>query len=201
MTVRHGWEIVDESGGGEFSDFVASAAGAAPSSVVARIGNCRIKVVPELPAADLTSEWKEVPGGADIVVATHDAEPHDVAMELLYCVGQAVWECVLEHERASWLKLLEAEIQAGVEGEIDEDVLAEKRLAAADPGDIGQLDAWASAAFASTLAEYVHGMWHDVTVRTGPEHLPSEWLNRRLQWFARVLPPDPGQQPSAPESA
>ena len=30
----------------------------------------------------------------------------------------------------------------------------------------------------------------DVTLRSGPEHLPAEWLRRRLELFERWFPPN-----------
>jgi hypothetical protein len=34
-------------------------------------------------------------------------------------------------------------------------------------------------------AEYVHCLWHDVTIRTGEEYLPAPQLRRRLELLAR----------------
>ncbi len=89
------------------------------------------------------------------------------------------------------MNLLDAEIQARVAGEIDEDVLDQKRrlLAVRDPERASE---YARASFAATAAEYVHSLWHDVSVREGPDHLPPDRLARRLRLFARWFPPDGG---------
>jgi hypothetical protein len=48
-------------------------------------------------------------------------------MELLICLGQALWQRLTsEQSRAHWL-LLDSEFLAGVKGEIDEEALKEKR--------------------------------------------------------------------------
>lgn len=112
-------------------------------------------------------------------------------MEVLLCVGQALWETTTPAEREAWLRVIGAEIEAGVEGEIDEDALREKQAL------LGGLESarsrrrllrYAGASFASTAAEYVHTRWHDVTVREGPEHLPARWLKVRLELMQRWFP-------------
>ena len=44
------------------------------------------------------------------------------------------------------------------------------------------------------LFQYIHSLWHDVTVRTSEEHLPAQWLRRRLEFLARWFPPDRGHR-------
>jgi hypothetical protein len=131
-----------------------------------------------------------------MTIATEGVDPHDVALELLVCLGQALWERATSGERTGWLQLLGAELEAGVTGEIDEDGLRAKRellssrLAARS---MRRLQRYTAVSFASTVAEYIHCMWHDVTVRSGLEHLPAEWLRGRLEFMVRCFPPDRGQ--------
>ncbi len=130
-------------------------------------------------------------------------EPHDVAMEMLLCVGQILWEETAPAEQQQWLEQLRREIDAGVTGEIDDQALeCKQRLlaTAASARSRRRLTAYARASFAGTAAEYVHCFWHDVTIRTGPEHLPAEWLRARLQLLARWFPPSPGRRLFAPAS-
>ena|SRR2546430_12785496 len=112
---------------------------------------------------------------------------------------------ILRPNRTSVLKRrsLEACVRAcrtvrlGVSGEIDEEALKEKRALfsrRACARSRTHLERYACASFAGTVAEYVHCLWHDVTVRTGREHLPSVWLRRRLQLLARWFPPDRGHR-------
>jgi hypothetical protein len=116
-------------------------------------------------------------------------------VELLLCLGQALWEKLSDAEiRAYWL-LMDEEIRAGIDGEIDEQPLEEKRYLlgsrfhARSPR---QLARYGRASFAGTAAEYVHCLWHEVTARTGPNYLPAPQLRRRLELLARWFPPDRG---------
>jgi len=43
-----------------------------------------------------------------------------------------------------------------------------------------------------TAAEYIHGLWHDVQIRVGADHLPVEQLRRRMNLMAELFPPNPG---------
>ncbi len=192
-------EVTDHSGAAAQAvrDFVRPALEAVPPSLASRLGMCRVNLFPSLGGAGVTSRWSRSGNRLQIDLSVSSFEPHDLALELLMCIGQVVWESAAGQERAAWLKLLDGEISAGVEGEIDEETLEEKRrllssrALAASPR---RLLRYAGAAFAATLAEYVHALWHDVTVRTGPEHLPPEWLRRRLALFERWFPPEGGRR-------
>jgi hypothetical protein len=145
----------------------------------------------------LASQWVTTKDRLEIELASEGIDGHDLAMELLLCLGQALWEAVLPDERKAYLKLLCAEIEAGVSGEIDEGSLREKRAlfsTRASARSRSRLEQYARSSFAATVAEYVHCLWHDVTVRTGSEHLPALWLRRRLELLARWLPPDRGHR-------
>jgi hypothetical protein len=86
--------------------------------------------------------------------------------------------------------------EAGVTGEIDEDGLQAKRELLSSrvaARSMRCLQRYAGVSFASTAAEYIHCMWHDVTVRSGLEHLPAEWLRERLEFMVRCFPPDRGR--------
>jgi hypothetical protein len=45
-----------------------------------------------------------------------------------------------------------------------------------------------------TAAEHVHCLWHEVTIRIGPDYLPAERLRQRLKLMARWFPPDRGHR-------
>ena len=53
--------------------------------------------------------------------------------------------------------------------------------------------------FVSTVAEYMHGLWHDVQIRVGPKHLPVADLRRRMNLLAELFPPNPGYRVFAEE--
>jgi hypothetical protein len=137
-------------------------------------------------------------GGLEVSVTTKGFEEHDVAMELLLCLGQSLWERLSDAElRAYWMLLCD-EISAGIEGEIDEQALEEKRSLfdrRSHANRAEQLRRYGCASFAGTAAEYVHCLWHEVTVRTGPDYLPTQPLRRRLELMARWFPPDRGHRP------
>lgn len=176
-------------------DFLGPALDAAPEGLASRLGPCRVLLVSRLGDPEASSRWTRTETGLEVELAVADAGPHDLALELLVCLGQALWESTTPEERAAWLQLLDAEIRGKVCGEIDEETLDEKRRllgSRALARSPRRLLRYAGVSFAATLAEYVHALWHDVTVRTGPEHLPPEWLRRRLELFERWFPPAPG---------
>ena len=162
--------------------------------MAARLGRCRVVVAPQFDDPAWTSQWSGTQTTLDISVAA-GGEEHDVAMDVLICLGQALWEKTTRAEREAFWRLLEVEISQGVSGEIDEDALEAKRLLLANRANARsarRLEEYGQAAYAATAAEYVHCLWHDVTVRAGPEFLPPEQLRARLRLFERWFPPDRG---------
>jgi hypothetical protein len=189
--LAHGWLL----SGGQGEE-IREAAAAVPPEMAARVGFCRI-IVRERLAADVVSAWSRTGRGFDIELAAQGMEPHDVALEMLRCVGQVLWEKLSGAERAAYLKLLEAEIASGVSGEIDEEAVERKGalLASIEAARNSKLLLeYAAVSFAGTAAEYAHALWHDVTVRAGPEHLGAAWLRRRLEFLARRFPPARGRR-------
>jgi len=177
------------------TEFVQPALRAVPAALAARLKRCHIRLAGRLENPDHASQWTETGDALEITVACEGVEAHDVALEVLLCLGQALWEAAEPGERNTYLKLLAEEMAAGVTGEIDEDALEEKRRLMRGPASAGsprRLERYARVSFAGTAAEYVHCLWHDVTVRTGPEHLPAPWLRRRLELLSRWFPPGRG---------
>ncbi len=168
---------------------------AVPRAITARLGPWRVTLVEDLGGGETASQWTADAGGIEIQVATRDVSAHDVALELLVCLGQLLWDKSLPAERAAYWKMLAAEVESGVTGEIDETALQEKR--ALLTGRLSarsrrRLERYARASFAGTVAEYIHCLWHDVRIRRGPEHLPAFWLRERLETLARWFPPNRG---------
>jgi hypothetical protein len=193
--MRAGADFEVEGPPGLVAEFIRPALRAVPATLASRLGCCRITLPLRLEDPELGSRWIETGEALEIEVATEGIEPHDVAMELLLCLGQALWENVGGADRSAYLRLLRDEIEAGVSGEIDEQALCEKRLVLAGPLSARsrrRMERYASASFAGTVAEYVHCLWHDVTIRTGPDHLPAPWLRRRLEMLAGWFPPGRG---------
>ncbi len=194
--LAHGWTLSRSSGMSQalVREFIRPAVRAVPSSMARRIGACRISLAAEA-AADVTSQWTITNSGLEVSVTTTGFEEHDVAMELLLCLGQALWERLSDRElRAYWMLLCD-EISMGIEGEIDERALEEKRTlfeSRSHANSGRRLTPYGRSSFAGTAAEYVHSLWHEVTIRTGPDYLPALPLRRRLELMARWFPPDRG---------
>jgi hypothetical protein len=159
-----------------------------------RLGSCQISL-PEEVASGVASRWTVTNDGLEVTVTTAGIEEHDVAMELLLYLGQVLWERLSDGElRAYWMLLCD-EISMGIEGEIDEQALEEKRSlfeSRSHANNVERLTGYGRASFAGTVAEYVHCLWHEVTVRTGPDYLPVVPLRRRLELMARWFPPNRG---------
>jgi hypothetical protein len=118
-------------------------------------------------------------------------------MELLICLGQALWERLSAAEWSAYWTILRNEINSGIEGEIDEQALDEKRSlleSRSHTNSARHLESYGCASFAGTAAEYVHCLWHDVSIRSGADYLPAQPLRRRLELLARWFPPDRGHR-------
>ena len=176
-------------------DFVRPAVRAVPSAMARRVGVCQVSLAAGLDSPDVASRWTAGRRGVEIRVAIAGREDHDIAMEILLCLGQVLWERLDSSRRKAYWLLLEREISGGTDGEIDEEAVAEKKaLLAGRSGAASRhrLERYGSASFAGTAAEYVHALWHDVTVRSDPDCLPASRLRRRLEMLARWFPPDRG---------
>ena len=161
------------------------------------LGPFRVFLVKSLGRPSVASRWTATGAGLEISLATAGREEHDIALELLLCLGQALWT-QLNHPRtrAYWL-LLDQEIAAGIPGEIDEDALEQKRLLLSSRFSARshtRLERYGAASFAGTVAEYIHSLWHDVTIRTGSDFLPAIPLRRRLELLSRWYPPPSGHR-------
>jgi len=195
--LAHGWRLTDfsETSKETVREFVRRAVRSVPPSLAQRLGFCEIVLVRSIDDGEAVSRWTAAAQGITIELVA--LEPHDLAMELLVCLGQVLWEIMPAAERKAWFELLRAEMDSGITGEIDEDALQEKqallssRALARSPR---RLDRYAGVSFAGTIAEYIHALWHDVSVRTGPEHLAPLSLQRRFEMLARWFPPRRGKR-------
>jgi len=196
LRLAHGWTLArSPSLSAAFvREFIRPAVRAVPSSLTRRLGSCRISLPADV-AANMASRWTMTNGQMEVSVTTTGTEEHDVAMELLLCLGQGLWERLSDGElRAYWMLLCD-EISTGIEGEIDEQALEEKRSLferRSHANNVKRLIGYGRASFAGTVAEYVHCLWHETTVRTGPDYLPAGPLRRRLELMERWFPPNRG---------
>jgi hypothetical protein len=159
-----------------------------------RLGPCQIWLLSQT-EEDVASRWTTTRGGLEVSVTTREVEEHDIAMELLVCLGQALWEKLSRAEKRAYWIVLRDEIDSKIEGEIDEQALAAKRTLFTNRSHANSarhLERYGGASFAGTAAEYVHCLWHDVSIRSGADYLAVEFLRRRLELIARWFPPDRG---------
>jgi len=196
LRLAHGWILSCDPAISEslLGEFIRPAVRAVPSSLARRLGVCRILLVAQAEPG-VTSRWTTTASGLDVSVTTGELEQHDIAMELLVCLGQALWERLSEVELRAYWTILRNEIDSGIGGEIDERAVDVKRSLLASRShakSARRLESYGAASFAGTAAEYVHCLWHDVSIRTGTDYLPAEPLRRRLELLARWFPPDRG---------
>jgi hypothetical protein len=119
-------------------------------------------------------------------------------LELLVCLGQALWERLNHSQRKAYWLLLDSEISAGIPGEIDEEALKQKRLLLSSSNSATsrrRLERYGSASFAGTVAEYIHSLWHDVRVRTGSRFRAGGAASAPLGIVVALVPA--GARPSA----
>ena len=198
LRLAHKWILSTDSGISELlvREFIRPAVRAVPSSLARRLGPCQITLLAQA-EADVTSRWTTTASALDVSVTTGEFEEHDIAMELLVCLGQALWERLSAAEWSAYWTILRDEINSGIEGEIDEQALNEKQSlldSRSRANSARHLERYGCASFAGTAAEYVHCLWHDVSIRSGADYLPAEPLRRRLKLLARWFPPDRGHR-------
>src|ERR1022692_1399450 len=102
LRLAHGWTLVRDPSlsSALVREFIRPAVRAVPSSLVRRLGSCRISLPAEV-AAGVASRWTPASGGLEVSVMTAGIEEHDVAMELLLCLGQGLWERLSDGELRS----------------------------------------------------------------------------------------------------
>ena len=162
-----------------------------------QLGFCRVSVVDDLGGPTVVSRGIASGRELEIEIAAAGREGHDVALELLLCLGQALWTKLTGGQQKAYWLLVDAELRAGTPGEIDEDALRQKNALLSgrfSATSRRRLESYGAASFAGTAAEYIHCLWHEVTIRSGPDFLPAPQLRRRLRLLSRWYPPAPGYQ-------
>jgi hypothetical protein len=184
---------------------------AVPDTIAQRLGRVRLLLVPYVactPDGDLvaftkpsgeahTSVWAEVNGTTRVVLACRELDAHDTGFELLGCIAELLRPHLANREVAEFDRLLEDELRLGFTGEIDEEALrAKKALVGRGNRKHGreEYEKYRDLSLVETITEYMHGLWHDVQIRVGPEHLPVPQLRQRMDLLARLFPPNEGYQ-------
>jgi hypothetical protein len=195
---------------------VREPAAAVPDAIARRIGKLRVLVVPYVecsaggdlvawtkPEGDTHSAvWIEGESRTDLVLPCRELDAHDTGFEFLASVAELLRPRLGADELDRYTQLLQEEMQLGVTGEIDEEAFAAKQpLVSGRPHRLGheRFEAYRDISLVSTLAEYMHGLWHDVQIRVGPEHLPVRQLRSRMKLLAELFPPNEGYSVFAKE--
>jgi len=188
---------------------VREPAQAVPERIAERIGPLRVLTVPYIACMDSgdtvctskpkgethTAAWVESSERTNLLLACREVDAHDTGFEFLASVAELMRPRLAISELAAYDEVLEEELRQSVRGEIDEESLAAKQaLLAIRPWRRSRLqyEPYRDVSLVSTLAEYMHGLWHDVQIRVGPQHLPLEQLRRRMTLMSNLFPPNPG---------
>lgn len=193
--ISHGWKVraATEIAAALIPGLIRPAVRAIPPAMARQLGYCRVCIVDDLGRRSVASRWTMTDTGLEISLAKADREGHDIA--LLVCLGQALWDRLTDSQRNAYWTLLDDEISGGITGEIDQDALKQKSLLLSNRNSATsrrRLERYGSVSFAGTAAEYIHSLWHDVSVRTGRRFLPPKQLRRRLELLAHWYPPARG---------
>ena len=211
--VAHDWEMhsVVPLSPSEERTMVREPARAIPQTIARRLGKLRILLVPFIacfPTGDMvafsnpegekhSAVWLENKGRIDLLVSCRDLDAHDTGWEFLASVAELLRARLTPDELERYTSLLQEELEMRFEGEIDEEAYEAKqvlrkrgRWSRTGP----QFLKYRDVSFTGTCAEYMHGLWHDVQIRVGPEHLPVPVLRKRMTLMADLFPPNPGYQ-------
>ncbi len=221
--LAHGWQLHSAVSltPAEERTMVREPAQAVPESLSKRLGMVRVLVVPYIACLDTgdvisfvkpqgethSAVWLENPERIHLLLPCRELDPHDTGFEFLASIAELVRPRLGPEEVARYTALVEDELRLSVKGEIDEEALGAKRGLALPPARRGRhrspelFERYRDVSFVSTAAEYMHGLWHDVQIRVGPDHLPLPQLRRRMDLLAELFPPNPGYQVFAEELA
>jgi hypothetical protein len=211
--LAHDWEMNSAVAlsPSEERTMVREPARAIPQAIARRVGKLRILLVPFVAcyaSGDMvaysnpdgekhSAVWLENRNAIDVVLACRDLDPHDTGWEFLASVAELLRARLTPEEVARYTSMLQEELGQEFEGEIDEDAYEAKkplrrrgRWSRTGP----QFLKYRDVSFTSTCAEYVHGLWHDVQIRMGPEHLPVAVLRHRMTLMSEMFPPNPGYE-------
>jgi hypothetical protein len=209
--LAHGWEMhaAVTLTPAEERTMVREPADAVPESIAQRVGKLRVLLVPYVacfPAGDVvafsqpegekhSAVWLEGQDRIDLVLACRDFDAHDTGFELLASVAELLRPRLTAAEMERYRDLLEQEFSQGGNGEIDRDAYEAKQPLRSRGRWLRagtSFNKYRDVSFVSTCAEYMHGLWHDVQIRLGPEHLPVSALRQRMTLMAEMFPPNAG---------
>jgi len=209
--LAHEWELHSAVAlsPAEERTIVREPAQAVPGAIAERLGKLRVLVVPYiacLESGDVvcfdkpegkshTAAWVESEERINLILPCRELDAHDTGLEFLASLGELLRPRLTSDELARFSECLEEELRHGVRGEIDEEAGAAKQSLMTGRTwrrHRNEFGPYRDISFVSTLAEYMHGLWHDVQIRVGPEHLPVAQLRRRMMLMSELFPPNEG---------
>ena len=210
--LAHNWELHSAVAltPAEERTMLREPAQAVPETVAQRLAKLRVLVVPFVACSDNgdlvcfskpsgethSAVWVERGDCIHLVLPCRELDAHDTGFEFLASIAELLRPRLKASELEAYTRILEEELRADARGEIDEEAAAAKqplsRNRALRAKNQEQFEHYRDVSFVSTLAEYLHGLWHDVQIRVGPEHLPVAQLRRRMDALAEMFPPNPG---------
>ncbi len=201
----------------DIKDYLDEPVAALPPVIASRLPEIRILLVPYLektataanPGAALVSIEKPLEtrslstgtvvdkGGAVLAFAINDSEVADYHYRLYSALAALVAGPRGAKVPPDYVKGLQAELDAGVHGEVDEPgwrLKNELTQAESQPGArlSRRFKAYARQSFIDTLTLYLHGICCDIDIETGPRQLPSNYLRKRLRLLKSLYPPPQG---------
>jgi hypothetical protein len=196
--LAHGWTLKFDPGISEALaiEFIRLAVRAVPSMMACQLGRCQYRSSRNWAREGWPRNGRRQGIGLRSRLPPGPKSAPTISMtsrwSCFLCLGQALWIKLNHSQRKSYWLLLDAEIGAGVAGEIDEVASKQKRLLLAGSYSASsrrRLDLYGAASFAGTAADYVHCLWHDAVVRSGRDFLPAPQLKRRLDLLSAWFPP------------
>jgi len=199
----------------ERKDYLDEPVAALPPVIAARLPEVKILLVPYLERAAKSAESLMVStvkphesnslaagavldkGGAVLAFAINDGEVADYHYRFYCALAGLIAGPQGEDVPAEYVKLLRAELEQHVHGEVDEpgwrfkmeltdaDVKNSKRSSK-------RFRLYARQSYVDTLTLYMHGICCDIDVETGPRQLPSNFLRKRLKLIQGLYPPPSG---------
>ena len=206
--LAHNWEYCPSVllSPSEERTMVRDPVSAIPKGVARRLSPLRIWVVPYIqcqPDGDVVREekpaggthtavWLEQGEVMEILLACRELNAHDTGFELLASTAEIFQSRAGREEMARYRRVIEDELVMAIPGEIDEETIEVKKTFLDAGDEKPKREEYVARSFSATLTEYIHGLWHDVEVRIGPNYLPVSALRCRLELMAELYPPNQG---------
>jgi hypothetical protein len=139
---------------------------------------------------------------AVLAFAVKEQEVADYHYRFYHCLSELVADHWSVDARQQYTSLLREELNAKVNGEVDEAGWRLKQVIvrrySPTRRDTKAFQEYAKQSFIDTLTLYLHGICCDIDVETGPRQLPSRYLRKRLM-LLRSLHAPPEGYPVFPE--